>query len=415
MTQYNLGVINPLTTSGPTLADILSGTGKWREALESSHKGPSRPSYAAAGMLWVDDSDSAFWKIYCFDGTDDILIALLDLAENSAITPGNYRFNLQRFTPTNPQMGTDNIHASTYAPELNRFIAVGAGAGLAPGSYSSDGINWTAIAGGQLGGTAAQNWGTVWAPSLRQYVAVGTYTGGLPGGPHNGRYSSDGITWTQIASGQLGDSIVWGVAWSEFLGRYVAVGTPGTGGINGFYSSDGINWTAIAAGQLGNSTVWRVVRNEKMGLFIAVGLQSTTPLADAFYSADGITWNSVQVEGGLSGIASSERLGRVIAGDYTSGNKIYYTDDGAVWTQAENSTLPGGANVTMCHYADGLYHFIAGSQSASGNLAISADGVQWSALPSSTFLGGAVYAGADSLALDRVVVAGTGGLLKYSL
>jgi len=83
MTQFNLDTpINPATKSGTTLADDLSGTSKWRDALHSCHKGSSAPSYAQAGMIWVDDTSDPSWGIYFHDGTDDILVATVNTTTN---------------------------------------------------------------------------------------------------------------------------------------------------------------------------------------------------------------------------------------------------------------------------------------------------------------------------------------------
>jgi len=84
MTQSNLDTpINPATKSGSTLADDLSGTNKWRDALHSLHKGSSRPSYAQAGMLWVDDTNNPLWDIKLYDGTNDIVLGVFNTTANT--------------------------------------------------------------------------------------------------------------------------------------------------------------------------------------------------------------------------------------------------------------------------------------------------------------------------------------------
>lgn len=84
MSQFDIDTpINPNTKTGSSLAEDLSGTNKWRDALHSLHKGSSRPSYAQAGMLWVDDSGGTVWGIYMYDGTNDILFASFDTVTNA--------------------------------------------------------------------------------------------------------------------------------------------------------------------------------------------------------------------------------------------------------------------------------------------------------------------------------------------
>lgn len=67
MSQYDFGVIDPANTSGTQLAEIL---GNFRDALNSTHGGVSRPSYAVAALMWVDTSDSVPVLNY-FDGVND--------------------------------------------------------------------------------------------------------------------------------------------------------------------------------------------------------------------------------------------------------------------------------------------------------------------------------------------------------
>jgi hypothetical protein len=78
MPQYDFG----------NLSSPLSGTTffnthlePWRDAVHSSHSGATRPSYAAAGMIWVDTSATPRILKY-FDGTDDIVIGYLDHTGN---------------------------------------------------------------------------------------------------------------------------------------------------------------------------------------------------------------------------------------------------------------------------------------------------------------------------------------------
>ena len=70
--QYDFGTIDPNTKDGTALANDLN---QWRTALHSQHTGATRPAYAVAGMLWIDDSLTPVNEIYLFDGTQDILLA----------------------------------------------------------------------------------------------------------------------------------------------------------------------------------------------------------------------------------------------------------------------------------------------------------------------------------------------------
>lgn len=53
----------------------------WRDAVHSNHSGSSRPSYAVAGMDWIDTSGTP-WVWYLFDGNDDIPIGTFNATTN---------------------------------------------------------------------------------------------------------------------------------------------------------------------------------------------------------------------------------------------------------------------------------------------------------------------------------------------
>lgn len=74
MSQYDFGVIDPLTKSGTQLADDLN---QWRDALHSTHYGPTRPAYVKPGMCWVDSSTTPP-RLKLWDGAADRLLAYLD-------------------------------------------------------------------------------------------------------------------------------------------------------------------------------------------------------------------------------------------------------------------------------------------------------------------------------------------------
>ena len=82
MSQFDFGTIDPGTKSGTTLASDLNG---WRGAVHSSHIGSGRPSYAVAGMLWVNNVSTP-WVLYAFDGADDIQIGTIN-ANTNVFTP----------------------------------------------------------------------------------------------------------------------------------------------------------------------------------------------------------------------------------------------------------------------------------------------------------------------------------------
>lgn len=84
MSQSDFGNLSsPL--SGANLIDTYLEP--WRDALHSMHSGNSRPSYVAAGMLWLDTATTPWvWKLY--DGSDDITIGTINATTNQFI-PSN--------------------------------------------------------------------------------------------------------------------------------------------------------------------------------------------------------------------------------------------------------------------------------------------------------------------------------------
>jgi microcystin-dependent protein len=53
-----------------------------KEAIVTSHKGSSAPSYVEAGMFWLDDSADPVWTYKFYDGTDHITIGTLNKTTN---------------------------------------------------------------------------------------------------------------------------------------------------------------------------------------------------------------------------------------------------------------------------------------------------------------------------------------------
>jgi len=78
MTQFSFGNLSsPL--SGAALIDTYLEP--WRDALLSLHSGSSRPSYAAAGIMWLDTTTNP-WLLNVFDGADDITLGSINTTTN---------------------------------------------------------------------------------------------------------------------------------------------------------------------------------------------------------------------------------------------------------------------------------------------------------------------------------------------
>lgn len=84
MTQFTLPVIDPASNTGTDLSSFLNS---WRPALESSHSGAVRPTYAVRGMIWYDTDIN---RPFFYNGTQDVGFALsTDSAAYLPLTGGN--------------------------------------------------------------------------------------------------------------------------------------------------------------------------------------------------------------------------------------------------------------------------------------------------------------------------------------
>ena len=82
MSQFDFGTIDPNSKSGAQLALDLN---KFRDALNSGHKGSVRPSYAQAGMQWVRETSSTQWDLMFFDGDTDFVLRSVDPTTNTLL------------------------------------------------------------------------------------------------------------------------------------------------------------------------------------------------------------------------------------------------------------------------------------------------------------------------------------------
>lgn len=82
MSQFDFGNLSSPLSGTEFIDDNLES---WRDALHSLHSGVSRPSYAVAGLMWIDTSVTP-WLLKVFQGSDDIILGTLDSA-TLAFTP----------------------------------------------------------------------------------------------------------------------------------------------------------------------------------------------------------------------------------------------------------------------------------------------------------------------------------------
>lgn len=71
MSQFDWGVMDPNSKSGPQLALDLND---FRDALNTLHRGASRPPYAQPGMQWMKEVSSERWDLVVYDGSVDLVL-----------------------------------------------------------------------------------------------------------------------------------------------------------------------------------------------------------------------------------------------------------------------------------------------------------------------------------------------------
>lgn len=115
MSQFDWGVIDPNAKSGSQLALDLNN---FRDALNSLHRGISRPPYVQAGMLWIREVTTERWDVVLHDGQNDLVLRSLDPTISEV-----FKF------PTSEVDGLDDAIAIA----LKKDAATTTGAALIPG------------------------------------------------------------------------------------------------------------------------------------------------------------------------------------------------------------------------------------------------------------------------------------------
>jgi hypothetical protein len=108
MSQYDFGTMDPTTTSGSQLATVMNNL---RDALISCHKGPSRPTYAVAGTIWLNDATPTAQALNFYDGTQDITFGYFN-STTHAFTPAVGLFNAAAAA------GTVDAITATFTPAI---------------------------------------------------------------------------------------------------------------------------------------------------------------------------------------------------------------------------------------------------------------------------------------------------------
>ena len=219
----------------------------------------------------------------------------------------------------------------------NMFIAVGGdgtNAGLAGISYSTDGRTWTAVASPPQGG-----WNGI-AYGGGRWVIVGGFAQSVP---TQIAYSTDGRTWTMVDVSGAIPSSVYGVAFAN--NRFVAISNGRTA-----TSTNGSSWTAAA------NSPSNILRDIAYGNNRWVTVGNGRRMA---YSSDGAAWTTVTNANTGNFDGSNDIFGvgfgnnRFVAVGVLG--KISYSTDGAAWTGVANSTFANNITIRAVAYGNGRF------------------------------------------------------------
>jgi hypothetical protein len=127
----------------------------FRDALHTMHSGTSRPSYAVAGLMWLDTTTTP-WVVKIFDGSDDIAVGTVNASTN-VFTPSLASGSITAALLASNAVETAKINnlAVTTAKIADDAVTADklANTAVTPGSYTN--TNLTVDAQGRI--TAASN------------------------------------------------------------------------------------------------------------------------------------------------------------------------------------------------------------------------------------------------------------------
>jgi hypothetical protein len=260
-----------------------------------------------------------------------------------------------------------------------------------------------------------------------RYLAVGPgpYGAFFPPNPGAVYASPHGVNWTKLSS--TSPSLL---SLTYNAGRYVAVGYDSMAAFGGqhalYFSSDGVNWRAVYSG---DSTQQRYFNRVKYlnGHFFAIGQAPNLALKTFLLSStDGINWTNISphlpfdinnlddliYDGSKYILMGTEDDSDLNPANFFSmsttnvSNPDSWSNKGTITSPPPGSRLASGNAVQTFAYSHGRYVGGAGdlNQQGNGYLIYSSDAIHWSYLPLGTSSG---IIGIDTAgALFRVVGSG---------
>jgi hypothetical protein len=253
----------------------------------------------------------------------------------------------------------------------NLYVAGGASGNM---SSSTDGITWTAIASPNAGSNAIYS--LIYANNIFMYGAAGS----------NVATSTDAVTWTPRSSGLPNTGYqIRGIAFTSNANTFMYVGTAvGTSIATATSVDSGVNWTLkYPTSNLSAPSCYAIVYGNNE--FVTVGTTAVqygpaTPLKS---SNNGNTWSGTKTNANLTSVTFGNNLFVAVGANgtvLTSGNGITWNVTNANITSRFVTGPFGPANtlnavaLNFATYTNNLF-FIGGEE---GLFRYSSDGVTWS-------------------------------------
>jgi len=385
MAQFDFGTINPATKTGSQLASDLNN---FRDAILSSHKGSTAPTYKTAGIMWLDDSATPVFELKIYDGTDWIILFSINISSNTfnlgAVAAGATRAALANIgqiqdgsfnylgvtTGTNTLTITATPTITSYATGV-MYIAKAGSTNNGPVTLNIDGIGAVAVQnrGVALGAgdiTANNMIGLIYNGTTMQLVTPGLLAGssigdGLESSSGALRLKLDGTTIARSSSGvKVADNSI-DLAHLAHKSANTLLGMGATGIPSVITAGDGIG---IEGGVISNTSAGNFTAGDNIWMIdtsVTENLDGGTILHGSFGMVrDGIF--TLEVTHALKGTSAGFRRGYV----YVYINNVYeaaYTMQTGVvesgtyinYTTSTNVTASQGDDIKIYSYISGPY------------------------------------------------------------
>lgn len=341
MTRASLGTINPATTSGTTLAALLSA----RDAAENTqHAGTGRPSYASAGLLYAEDStDPAhiFLAGVAGDGSQDVDLTLL-----FSPRPGTLRTSAEVRLPDGWLWADGSAVLRATYPNLLDAIAPAFTGDVASGSPTisnvSEDLRTLGLVGAKLEGTGITAGTTITA------ITATTITMSA-----NGTASNSGVAVRALPYGAGNGSTTFNLPNAKGCATIARQDMGGTDAALITVAGAGFDGTKLAATG-GAQTVVLVTANLPIHSHSASTSGTTSTSANHQHGSSGLTaatsgsHNHDYVRFGVGSFSGGTLLSATYntggAGDFFQGGSINTTTAGGHTHGLTGSSDPSGAH-----------------------------------------------------------------------